>query len=427
MGDARTSARVPGGRAEETGGRGTHVAPEGTATLLERLRRATAGLDGPVAVVDLDRFDANAAELLARAGGTPVRVASKSVRVRALVDRAATRGFAGVMAYSLREALWLVRHGARDVLVGYPTADRGALAELARDEAARREVTLMVDEPAHLALVRNALAAAGRGDDAPPVRLCLDVDASLRLGVGPFALHLGTRRSPVRTPHEAAALAARVADEPGTSLRGLMFYEAQVAGLPDTDPVVRLVKRASVADLATRRGAVVAAVRDVVGHEPELVNSGGTGSLETSSADPVVTEVTAGSGLYVPGLFDGYRAFRPRPAAFVGLDVVRVPAAGWATAFGGGYVASGPASRTRLPRVVTPGWALSPREGAGEVQTPLRRRGGPGADLDVGDRVWFRHAKAGELMERVDVVHLVRGDEVVEVVPTYRGEGLSFG
>jgi D-serine deaminase-like pyridoxal phosphate-dependent protein len=45
----------------------------------------------------------------------------------------------------------------------------------------------------------------------------------------------------------------------------------------------------------------------------------------------------------------------------------------------------------------------------------------------VGDRVWFRHAKAGEVMERVDVVHLVRGDAVVDVVPTYRGEGRSFG
>ncbi|OLT48116.1 alanine racemase [Cellulosimicrobium sp. CUA-896] len=396
-------------------------------TLLSRLRRATAGLDGPLAVVDLDRFDANAADLLARAVGTPVRVASKSVRVRTLVERAGQRGFTGVMAYSLREALWLVRHGTRDVLVGYPSADRGALADLAHDEVARREITLMVDEPAHLALVRRALVAADLGDDAPPVRLCLDVDASLRVRLGPFALHLGTRRSPVRTPEAAAALAVRVAAEPGTSLRGLMFYEAQVAGLPDTDPVVRLVKRASVADLATRRGAVLAAVRDVVGHDVELVNSGGTGSLETSSADPVVTEVTAGSGLYVPGLFDGYRAFRPRPAAFVGLDVVRVPAGGWATAFGGGYVASGPASRTRLPRVATPGWGLSPREGAGEVQTPLHRTGRRGDALDVGDRVWFRHAKAGEVMERFDVVHLVRGDEVVDVVPTYRGEGRSFG
>ncbi|WP_083259721.1 alanine racemase [Cellulosimicrobium cellulans] len=429
MGDPTTSARVLGGRAAGTEGHddhGTDDVRQASTTLLERLRRATAGLDGPLAVVDLDRFDANAAELLARAGGTPVRVATKSVRVRALVERAAEHGFAGVMAFSVREALWLVRHGVRDVLVGYPSADRGALAELARDETARREITLMVDEPAHLALVRDALDGAGL-DDAAPVRLCLDVDASLRVGVGPFSLHLGTRRSPVRTPEDAAALAARVVAEPGTSLRGLMFYEAQVAGLPDTGPVVRLVKRASVADLATRRAAVVDAVRDVLGREPELVNSGGTGSLESSSADPVVTEVTAGSGLYVPGLFDGYRAFRPRPAAFFGLDVVRVPAAGWATAFGGGYVASGPASPTRLPRVATPGWALTPREGAGEVQTPLRRSGRHGEDLDVGDRVWLRHAKAGELMERFDVVHLVRGEEVVDVVPTYRGEGRTFG
>lgn len=430
MGDPTTSARVPGGRAAGTDGHdehGAHDAPETPSPLLARLRRATAGLDGPLAVVDLDRFDANAAELLARAGGTPVRVASKSVRVRALVERAAERGFTGVMAYSLREALWLVRQGARDVLVGYPSADRGALAQLARDATARREVTLMVDEPAHLALVRRALDASGGADDAPPVQLCLDVDASLRLGVGPLALHLGTRRSPVRTPHDAAALAAQVAAEPGTTLRGVMFYEAQVAGLPDTGPVVRLVKRASVADLATRRRAVVAAVGDVLGREPELVNSGGTGSLESSSADPVVTEVTAGSGLYVPGLFDGYRAFRPRPAAFFGLDVVRVPADGWVTAFGGGYIASGAASPTRLPRVATPGWSLSRREGAGEVQTPLRRTGRHGGALDVGDRVWFRHAKAGELMERVDVVHLVRGEDVVDVVPTYRGEGRSFG
>jgi D-serine deaminase-like pyridoxal phosphate-dependent protein len=399
-----------------------------TPSLLARLTRATADLDGPLAVVDLDRFDANADELLARAGGVPVRVASKSVRVRELVTRAAERGFSGVMAYSLREALWLVDAGVRDVLLGYPTVDRAALAELARHEVARREVTLMIDDAAHVALVRQALETTGTGDE-PPVRVCLDVDASLRVGVGPFVAHLGTRRSPLRTPDDAASLAARVASERGVRVRGVMFYEAQVAGLPDTSPAVRAVKRLSVADLATRRGEVVEAVGRAVGHDLELVNSGGTGSLETSSADPVVTEVTAGSGLYVPGLFDGYRSFRPRPAAFFGLDVVRVPAPGWATAFGGGYVASGPASRTRLPRVATPGWSLTGREGAGEVQTPLHRtRGGAGAaELAVGDRVWFRHGKAGEAMERFDRVHLVRGDEVVDVVPTYRGEGMSFG
>jgi len=406
--------------------RGADDDRDASPSLLEQLTRATADLDGPLAVVDLDRFDANADELLARAAGVPVRVASKSVRVRSLVARAGGRGFQGVMAYSVREALWLVDAGVRDVLVGYPSVDRGALAALARHEEGRREVTLMVDDAAHLELVRQALAATGSGAE-PPVRVCLDVDASLRVGVGPLVAHLGTRRSPLRTPREVASLAARVASEPGLALRGVMFYEAQVAGLPDTSPAVRAVKRLSVADLATRRGEVVEAVRGAVGHDLELVNSGGTGSLETSSADPVVTEVTAGSGLYVPGLFDAYRAFRPRPAAFFGLDVVRVPASGWATAFGGGYVASGPASRSRLPRVGTPGWALTGREGAGEVQTPLHRTRGGGPDLAVGDRVWFRHGKAGEAMERFDRVHLVRGDQVVDVVPTYRGERMNFG
>jgi len=58
------------------------------------------------------------------------------------------------------------------------------------------------------------------------------------------------------------------------------------------------------------------------------------------------------------------------------------------------------------------------------VQTPLL---GPGAaGLRVGDRVWFRHAKAGELCERVDSLALVAGGELVDVVPTYRGEGRAF-
>jgi D-serine deaminase-like pyridoxal phosphate-dependent protein len=56
------------------------------------------------------------------------------------------------------------------------------------------------------------------------------------------------------------------------------------------------------------------------------------------------------------------------------------------------------------------------------VQTPLHGAAG----LRVGDRVWFRHAKAGELCERFDVVHLIRGGELVDSVPTYRGEGKTF-
>ncbi|WP_123307105.1 alanine racemase [Cellulomonas sp. PhB143] len=409
-----------------------------------RLTAATSDVAGPVAVVDLDRFDANARSLVTRAGRAPVRVASKSVRVAALVERAladpthgvaGVGGFAGVMAFSLAEALWLVERGTRDVLVAYPTVDRRALARLAASAAARAEITLMVDDVAHVALLAAAVAAAGEDTEGAagpaegsPVQVCLDVDASLRLGRGRWAVHLGTRRSPLRTPGQAAALAARVAATPGLHVRGAMFYEAQVAGLQDSSAAVRAVKRASVADLAVRRGEVVAAVADAVGHPLELVNSGGTGSLETSAADPVVTEVSAGSGLFVPTSFDGYRAFEPLPAAFFGLDVVRVPAPGWATLFAGGYAASGKAGPSRLPRPAQDeGWSLTGAEGAGEVQTPLRRGRGARRELAVGDRVWFRHAKAGEMMERFASVHLVRGRETVEVVPTYRGDGHCFG
>ncbi|HZO64334.1 MAG TPA: amino acid deaminase/aldolase [Kribbellaceae bacterium] len=380
-----------------------------------RLGELTAGLEPPYAAVDLAAFRRNAADLVRRAGGTPVRVAAKSVRCRALLDEAlAIEGFHGVMSYALPEAIWLVRHGVEDVLMGYPTVHRAALRELAADPDLAGRITLMVDDPAQLDLAR---ATGAR------LQVCLDVDASLRL----FGQHLGVRRSPLRTPEQAVALARTVAADPAFELVGLMFYEAQIAGLPDTSPAVRWVKRRSAAELADRRGAVADAVKQIA--PITLVNSGGTGSLELSSADPTVTEVTAGSGLFGPTLFDRYDAFRPEPAVAYAVPVVRRPARRIATVFGGGFVASGPAKRSRLPSVAYPaGLKLLGPEGAGEVQTPLR---GAAADrLRVGDRVWMRYAKAGELCERFDLLHLVdgeRGDETVRAVPTYRGEGKAFG
>jgi D-serine deaminase-like pyridoxal phosphate-dependent protein len=357
-------------------------------------------------------LDANAADLLRRAGGKPVRVASKSVRCRWVLDRAlALPGVRGVMAYSLREATWLVRNGVTDVLMVYPSVDRHALAELA-DPALAAAITLMIDDEAHVRLVAECVPGTA-------VRVCLDMDASLRVG----RLHLGVRRSPIRTAAAAAAL-ARTADVAGLRVVGVMFYEAQIAGLQDTSPAIRMMKRRSAGELARRRGSVVEAVEKVVG-ALEIVNSGGTGSLEVSSADHAVTEVSAGSGLYVPGLFDRYDAFEPRPALYFALPVVRRPTPGMATFLGGGYIASGPAGKSRLPRIATRGLELLGTEGAGEVQTPVRGRGA--ADLRIGDRAWFRHAKAGELCERFDVIHVVEGSAVTESVPTYRGEGKSFG
>jgi D-serine deaminase-like pyridoxal phosphate-dependent protein len=387
-----------------------------------RLDRATAHLEPPFAVVDLDAFDRNAADLLRRAGGKTLRLASKSVRCRALAERALDAGMRGILAFTLPEALWLAGHGHDDLVVAYPTADRAALRELAAGPCDR--VTIMVDCREHLELAVAAVRAAGGG----PIRVCLDVDA----GWWPLGgrIRIGARRSPVRTPEQAAALAREALARPELRVDGLMSYEAHIAGLGDRPPgrplmgaAIRAMQRASARELAPRRAAVVDAVQAVA--PLRFVNGGGTGSVERTAVEAAVTEIAAGSGLYGPTLFDAYTSFSPQPAALFALAVVRRPDARTATALGGGYPASGAAGADRLPTPhLPPGLRLDRQEGAGEVQTPLR---GPAAgSLRVGDRVWMRHAKAGEMCERFGELHLVRGEEVVATVPTYRGEGRAF-
>ncbi|MGH2855369.1 MAG: amino acid deaminase/aldolase [Solirubrobacteraceae bacterium] len=400
------------------------------ASALDRLEQATASLDPPFAVVDLDALWANAADMEARAAPKPMRLASKSVRCRALQERVLARpGFQGTLAFTLPEALWLVGHGFEDILVAYPTADRRALRELAQLTAAQpsARVSIMVDSVAHLDLL-DSVTGGLAGSERPPVRVCLELDAGLWLLGG--RVRIGAKRSPVHTPAQAASLAHAILARDGVRLVGVMAYEAQTAGLGDAPRghplrarAVRLLQAASARELAARRAAAVAAVRAVA--PLELVNGGGTGSLHLTAREAAVTEIAAGSGLYGPALFDAYRAFTPRPAALFALPVVRRPSPGVATALGGGYLASGPPGRARLPRPHLPsGLRLDRQEGAGEVQTPLL--GAPAETLAVGDRVWMRHAKAGELCERFDRLHLIEGSRIVEVLPTYRGEGQCF-
>ncbi len=394
--------------------------------LAARLTAAMGALPSPPStptyVVDLDAFDANAADLVRRAAGTPIRVASKSLRVPALLERALSApGFRGVLGYTLREALWLHARGLTDdVLLGYPTVDAGALALLTGDADAAAVITLMVDEVTQLDLID----AARTGGTV--VRVALDADAGLRLGRS----HVGPRRSPLRDAAQVVDLARAVIDRPGFALVGAMTYEGQVAGVPDDVPgrrarsaMVRGVKAASVSQLTRRRAEIAAALRELT--DLELWNAGGSGSLETSAADPTVTEVSAGSGLLVPALFDHYRSFDPRPAAYLGLPVVRRPSSDCVTVHGGGLIASGPPGGDRSPVPWSPpGLRLTRLEGAGEVQTPLV---GPGAAaLRLGDLVWFRHAKSGEPAEHVREVHLLAGAEIVDVVPTYRGLGEAW-
>ncbi len=394
---------------------------------LHRLDAATADLDPPFAIVDMAALRANAADMTRRAGGKPIRLASKSVRCRHLIEQVLeTDGFRGILAYTLPEALWLAGCGTSDdIVVAYPTADRSALARLAGNASAATAIAVMVDCTDHLDMIEKAAAGVA---NPHPIRVAIDIDAGYTALGG--RLRAGARRSPVRSPADAVALATEILGRPGLRLAGLMAYEAQIAGVGDNPPgrpvyarAIRYMQRKSAGELAQRRAAIVTAVRRLT--PLEFVNGGGTGSLEGTSAEAAVTELGAGSGLYHPTLFDAYRGFSGQPAAMFALPIVRRPGPGVVTALGGGYPASGPGNPSRVPKPYLPaGLTLDREEGAGEVQTPLL---GPAADsLKIGDRVWMRHAKAGELCERFAALHLIEDDKIAATVPTYRGEGQTF-
>jgi D-serine deaminase-like pyridoxal phosphate-dependent protein len=381
----------------------------------------------PLVLVDTEALDANVARLTerTRATGKTVRLASKSVRSPALMRRIADASggaVRGVMAYAAGEHSYLAAHGFTDIVVGYPTVQPADLAHAVAANRAGVSLALMVDCAPHV----DAIAAAAReGGVVLPV--LVDVDVSYRplllarFGVRP---HLGVRRSPLREPAEVVDLVARIAARPELRFEGVMAYEAHVAGVPDRGIVRRAIKRLAAPRVVEARAAVVRALEER-GSPARVVNGGGTGSSDANASEAALTEITVGSGFLASHLFDHYDALTLRPAAFFALQVTRRPASRIVTCHGGGWVASGPSGRDRAPIPAYPdGLSLLGLEGVGEVQTPLRLP--RGFDVSIGDPVFFRHAKAGEVAEHANEYLLVQGDRIVDRVKTYRGLGACF-
>ena len=387
-------------------------------------RNALAGRRLPAAFVDLDALDANLADLRRRAGPLPIRLVTKSIRSVAILRRAlaSSARFQGLMCYSPAEAAWLASLGFDDLLVAYPSVEPDDLRAVAAQVRAGRTIALMVDSAIQVQRIAGIAQAEGV---VQPVAIDLDMSSDFP------GLHFGVFRSPVDGAAAALALAAEIARHPSLRLDGLMGYESQIAGLMDAVPgkalknaVVGWLKRRSIPEINGRRRATVAALA-AAGHRLRFVNGGGSGSFESTRADTSVTELAAGSGLYVPTLFDHYRAFEARPAAGFAVAVTRAPRPGVGTCAGGGYPASGPGGKDRMPMPWLPaGCTLIANEGAGEVQTPVRVPAG--VALAPGDPLLFRHAKAGELCERFNELLLIEDGAVVDTVATYRGDGKCF-
>lgn len=383
----------------------------------------------PAAICDLDAVDRNEDLLVARLPDRPItlRIASKSIRVpwlmRHLIEH--SERLAGLMTFSAHETALLADQGFDDLLLAYPASRPDEATALAKAVAGGATLHVAVDSPEHVDLLNAAAAEHG-----VTLGACIDIDVSWRPLAG--RLHFGVRRSPIRDARAAESLAARIAGATHLELTALLAYEAQVAGMRDTnpgsrhlDPIRRAIKRRSEPLAATRRAEILDAVR-AAGHSPTVVNGGGTGSISSTGADPSVTEVTAGSGFLCPHLFDGYTGLPLEPAAFFAIAVARRSDPDHVTCAGGGYIASGAAGPDRLPIVHLPaGLSPLPLEGFGEVQTPFHL--GPSAPrLGLGDPILCRHAKGGELAGRFRELLIVRDGRIVHRAPTYRGLDRCF-
>lgn len=381
------------------------------------------GRQMPLAYVDLDLFDANVQKLAGMAQGKRIRIASKSVRVPALLERILRHSevFQGLMCYSPREAVFLSQQGFDDLLMGYPCWNEKDILPIIQEIKKGKSIILMVDRPEHI----THLDRIGKQQDIR-IPICMDIDMSSDLP----GLHFGVWRSSVFGEKEAVALGQVIQQHPNVELVAVMGYEAQIAGLGDNVPgqaamnaIVKLLKKRSVKEIAQRRKAVVDALTHM-GFSLRIVNGGGTGSMDTTCTEEAVTEVTVGSGFFSPGLFDNYSHFKLMPAAGYAIEVVRQPKPDIYTCLGGGYVASGEIGKLKQPKVFLPeGAELIGQEGVGEVQTPVKYSG---TELQLGSPVLLRHSKAGELCEHFNTVLLISEGKVVDEVRTNRGFGQAF-
>ncbi len=380
--------------------------------------------DFPLAFVDVGLLDKNIEKIKKRAGSKKIRIASKSIRSRYILEYILKSDsiFQGLMTFTAKEALELMKNGLDDILMGYPVVNPRDIENFCLATQSGKQAVLMVDSVEHFELIETE---AKKHNVLQPV--CIDVDMSSDY----LSLHFGVYRSPVTDLKKFKELVDQSSKFPHVKIVGLMGYEAQIAGVGDASPyngiknhVIKLLKKLSVSEIAKRRTECVQYLIDK-GLNPTLVNGGGTGSIDSTKKEELVTEITVGSGFYAPALFDYYEDFKFFPAAGYAVQIIRNPKKGMFTAMGGGYTASGSVSLDKQPKPYLPhGVKLTENEGAGEVQTPFTYHGKE--KIKIGDPVFFRHSKAGELCERFDTLHIIRNGQIIDKVPTYRGEGWTF-
>ena len=378
----------------------------------------------PFAVLDMNALDENIHEIAKRAQGRNIRIATKSIRCRYVLNYILEKlphSF-GLMAFTLDEAIWLSELGFTNILLGYPTFEKDLINQVLSSEKHATSIYFMVDKLEHIELL-NKIASKHQVH----ANLCVDIDMSSSFP----GIYFGVYRSSIKNAADLKSLIRSSTSFSNVKWKGLMGYEAQIAGIGDKVPgatfmnkIIGVLKSKSIKEIAERRTSCLKVLADNSIHL-DFVNGGGTGSIESTLKEVGVTEITVGSGFYQSHLFDNYSNFQHKPALYYSLRIVRKPTNTIFTALGGGYIASGATDVSKQPQPFLPkGMRLIKNEGTGEVQTPFKYHGKE--SLKIGDLVFFRHAKAGELCERFNDLILIRDNKIEQIVPTYRGENKCF-
>ena len=379
----------------------------------------------PSAWLNLDALDANIQRVNALTQKVNLRVATKSVRCIDVLKyiQAQSPNFIGLMSFCAGESVYLLEQGFDNILCAYPTFDRGAIAKTIAFMKNGATMIWMVDRFEHW----QVLEEVGREHDVE-LQLCLDINMSMPMP----KLYFGTKRSALFRVADIKKLLKQTENFTHTKITAMMGYEGQIAGLPETPPdkallapAIRALKSLSKKQVSARRFKIADWLRRQ-GFDLTLINGGGSGSLAFTCAQPEITEITVGSAYYYPALFshmDSMQDFSPA-AGFV-LPITRHPEPTVVTCQGGGFIASGALGPDKLPQVVYPdNLAILKDEGFGEVQTPMQAKGK--LTVAIGDYVWCRHAKAGELCEHFNELITYRDSKACGSMTTYRGAGQCF-
>ncbi|TQR39612.1 amino acid deaminase/aldolase [Lysinibacillus sphaericus] len=387
-----------------------------------RFNHAFHELERPFAWLDFDALDHNVSTVHNACGQKKIRIATKSVRsveiLRYLQEN--LPNVTGFMTFTAAETIFLLQQHFDNLLIGYPVMEVAAVRQILLFIKAGKTVTFMVDKREHV----RFLAELGQ-ELGVRVQVCIDINVSNDFKL----LYFGTKRSSLHSLESLTPFLDYIKNQEFIKVVGAMGYEAQIAGVGNRPVNAVKGKFIEVMQLQAKKQVTQfrrIAIAHIKAYFPSLhfVNGGGSGSMAYTAQQKEITEITVGSAFYAPALFDQFTHLQLEKAAGFALSVTRKPERNIVVCHGGGYTASGAIGADRLPVFYEPTFfSYLSLEGAGEVQTPVKVKR---KTVNIGDTLYFRHAKAGELCERFQELHGIRGDKYVGTYTTYRGDGQCF-